>query len=175
MLFELWDVETGNVIGTFASEDDALGVVRELIELNGVSYADALDLGRIDGDGHSTPIATGQALANRVGIGSLDDRPTRRLNRQQPIREPCTSINVVADPIHGSRVTEMHRYSIQIAWSDQNQLYVVSLPEWGDVVHTHGHTYHEALERGQELIEALIAARQQRGEALPEPRAFVSV
>lgn len=60
-------------------------------------------------------------------------------------------------------------YSIIIQWSDEDQAYIVSLPEWGDLVHTHGDTYVEALERGQELLEALIASRQEHGEPLPSP------
>lgn len=69
-------------------------------------------------------------------------------------------------------MNERRRFSIHIAWSDQDQLYVVNLPEWGDLIHTHGQTHDEALERGQELIEDLDLARQQSGEALPEPRVF---
>ncbi len=71
-------------------------------------------------------------------------------------------------------MTEQLRYSITIEWSDEDRVYVVSLPEWGDLVHTHGATHEEALERGKELIEELIACRQERGEALPRPRVFAS-
>ncbi len=59
-----------------------------------------------------------------------------------------------------------------IEWSDQDRVYVVSLPEWGDLAHTHGDTYEEALQNGKELIGALRASRQQRGEPLPEPHMF---
>src|SRR5438876_11222589 len=38
------------------------------------------------------------------------------------------------------------------AW-DEDEAYVVSLPDSGDLVHTHGATYEEALQRGKELIE----------------------
>jgi hypothetical protein len=65
-MFDLWDVETGNLIGTFASEAEALAIIRQLIELNGIGHADALDLGRIDSDGTSTSAATGYALAERA-------------------------------------------------------------------------------------------------------------
>ena len=51
----------------------------------------------------------------------------------------------------------------------------MSLPEWGDLVHAHGTTYEEALERGKELIEGLIVARQERGEPLPRHRVFAGV
>lgn len=66
------------------------------------------------------------------------------------------------------------RYSIVIQWSDEDQVYIASLPEWGDLMHTHGETYEEALQRGRELIDLLIASRRANGEALPEPRVFAT-
>jgi predicted RNase H-like HicB family nuclease len=48
------------------------------------------------------------------------------------------------------------------------------LPEWGDLVHTHGDTYEDALKNGQELLQGLIDARQRHGEPLPEPRVYAS-
>ena len=66
-------------------------------------------------------------------------------------------------------------YSMVIEWSAEDEVYVVSLPEWGDLVHTHGETYEDALQKGKELIEGLVAAREQRGEPLPAPRVFASV
>jgi antitoxin HicB len=67
------------------------------------------------------------------------------------------------------------RYSMVIEWSDDDQIFVVSLPEWGNLVHTHGTTYEEALQQGKDLIEALIASREASGELLPDPRVFASV
>ena len=49
---------------------------------------------------------------------------------------------------------EAQRYSMVIEWSDEDDAYIVSLPEWGDLVHTHGETYAEAVARGKELLEA---------------------
>ena len=69
-------------------------------------------------------------------------------------------------------MNDQMRYSMVIRWSNEDQKYVVSLPEWGDLVHTHGDTYEEALERGKELIDGLVASRQARGEPLPEPHVF---
>jgi predicted RNase H-like HicB family nuclease len=57
-------------------------------------------------------------------------------------------------------MSESFRYSMVIEWSDEDSVFVVSLPEWGDLVHTHGATYEEALQRGKELIEDLIETRQ---------------
>ena len=64
------------------------------------------------------------------------------------------------------------RYSMVIQWSDEGRVYIVSLPEWGDFVHTHGDTYEEVFHRGKELIDALTISRRDRGEPLPEPRVF---
>ena len=38
-------------------------------------------------------------------------------------------------------MSEQLRYSMVIEWSDDDQVYIASLPEWGDLVHTHGTTY----------------------------------
>ena len=62
-----------------------------------------------------------------------------------------------------------------IQWSDQDGVYVVSLPEWGDSIHTHGATYAEAAEMGAELLALLIATTRRRGEPLPSPVLFGSV
>ena len=72
-------------------------------------------------------------------------------------------------------MSDLLRYSMVIEWSDEDQVFVVSLPEWGDLVHTHGTTYEEALQRGKELIEGLVVVRQERGEPLPRPRMFAGV
>jgi predicted RNase H-like HicB family nuclease len=66
-------------------------------------------------------------------------------------------------------------YSMVIEWSDEDDAYVASLPEWGDLVHTHGDSYKEVLRNGCELVEGLVAVRQARGETLPEPRVFAAV
>lgn len=61
VVYDLWDIETGNIIGTFESEGEALRLVRELVDVNGHQYADALDLGWIDGE-ETGSIAGGAAL-----------------------------------------------------------------------------------------------------------------
>jgi len=65
-------------------------------------------------------------------------------------------------------------YSIVIEWSNEDQLYVVSLPEWGDLIHTHGATYEEAARNGASLIEELVASRRERGQPLPQPRVYAN-
>lgn len=64
------------------------------------------------------------------------------------------------------------RYSILIQWSDEDQKYIASLPEFGPYAHTHGETYEEAFQNAQEVLELLIEDYQAREETLPEPTAF---
>ena len=62
-----------------------------------------------------------------------------------------------------------HQYSIIIQWSDEDQKYIVSLPEFGPYAHTHGNSYEEALKNGQEVLELLIEDYQARNKPLPKP------
>lgn len=64
------------------------------------------------------------------------------------------------------------RYTIIIQWSDEDQCYIVSLPEWGEFCHTHGETYNEALTHAQEVLALLIESAVGQGESLPEPNVF---
>ncbi|NES17565.1 MAG: type II toxin-antitoxin system HicB family antitoxin [Symploca sp. SIO3E6] len=63
-------------------------------------------------------------------------------------------------------------YTIIIQWSEEDQCYVVSLPEWGEFCHTHGDTYEEALKNAQEVLELLIETTLEEGNPLPEPKLF---
>jgi predicted RNase H-like HicB family nuclease len=63
------------------------------------------------------------------------------------------------------------RYSMLIQWSDEDQAYLVLLPEWKDRVLgpvTHGATYEEAVAHGKDALTALIASARRHGETLPE-------
>ena len=64
------------------------------------------------------------------------------------------------------------KYSITIQWSEEDQCYVVSLPEWGEYCHTHGDTYEEALKNAQEVLELLIESALNNNEPLPKPNLF---
>ena len=61
------------------------------------------------------------------------------------------------------------RYSIMIQWSDEDQKYIVSLPEFGPYAHTHGDTYEEAAKNAQEVLELLIETYEEQGRSLPTP------
>ncbi|MFB6277505.1 MAG: type II toxin-antitoxin system HicB family antitoxin [Halothece sp.] len=61
------------------------------------------------------------------------------------------------------------KYSIFIQWSEEDQAYIASLPEWGEYARTHGETYEEALNKAKEVLADLIYGYQQKGKSLPEP------
>ncbi len=64
------------------------------------------------------------------------------------------------------------KYTIVIQWSEEDQCYVVLLPEFTDIMQpcTHGETYEEALKNAQEVLEMLIESSLADGESLPEPK-----
>lgn len=62
-----------------------------------------------------------------------------------------------------------------IEWSDEDQTYVVSFPEWeqaGLIGHTHGDTYAEAVQKGEEMLRFLVESAEAEGDPIPEPRQF---
>ena len=66
----------------------------------------------------------------------------------------------------------MSRYSMIIQWSDEDQLFLVTIPEFGDRVVmpcTHGNTREEAIRNGEEVIEMYLEAWLAEGESIPEP------
>ncbi len=61
-------------------------------------------------------------------------------------------------------------YTIVILWSDEDQCYLVHLPEFpNQKFHTHGDTYEEALKNAQEVLELLIEEYKEDGKTLPQP------
>ena len=68
-------------------------------------------------------------------------------------------------------------YAIVIEWSEPDQAYVVSLPEWADRYAqpvADGATYEEAARRGHNALDHLIQIAQEDGESLPAPRIFTA-
>ncbi|MFS8117296.1 MAG: type II toxin-antitoxin system HicB family antitoxin [Microcoleus sp.] len=63
-----------------------------------------------------------------------------------------------------------YRYTILIQWSEEDNCFVASLPEWRHFCHTHGDTYEQALKNAQEVLELLIESSEEEGKALPEPQ-----
>ena len=69
-------------------------------------------------------------------------------------------------------MTDTPRYSMLIEWSERDQAFIVSLPEWGNGAKTHGVTYAEAVAHGQEVLELLIETQRATGWPLPPPRMY---
>jgi predicted RNase H-like HicB family nuclease len=73
-------------------------------------------------------------------------------------------------------VMERLRYSMVIQWSNEDQAYLVSLPEWeGRTANpvTHGDTYDEAARNGIDAITALTEWAVEKGVPLPAPNVLV--
>lgn len=62
-------------------------------------------------------------------------------------------------------------YSIVIQWSEKDNCFVATLPEWSDH-NTQGNSYEEALANAREEIELMIKSSMAQGELLPEPETF---
>jgi hypothetical protein len=78
--FELWNSESGNLVGSFATEAMALAAIREAIRRNGEGYGELLVLGSEDSRGNSKVIASGRQLVDRVV-----DRDVRHVNHEPRI------------------------------------------------------------------------------------------
>jgi predicted RNase H-like HicB family nuclease len=67
----------------------------------------------------------------------------------------------------------MNQYSMTIQWSNEDQLFLVTIPEFAELVVmpcTHGKTRDKAIHNGEEVIEMYLDAWQAEGESIPEPR-----
>jgi antitoxin HicB len=69
------------------------------------------------------------------------------------------------------------RYSMTIQWSEVDQVFVVTIPEFADRVAmpcTEGNTYEEAVRSAQEVVETFIEIWQERGEPIPSPQGLMA-
>lgn len=64
---------------------------------------------------------------------------------------------------------KVRRYAMVIEWSDEDQLFLVSLPDFPGA-HTHGRTRAEAAEMGEEVIALLLD-----GETNPPAARFTAM
>jgi len=65
-------------------------------------------------------------------------------------------------------------YIIVIQWSDEDNCYLVHLPDFpSQPFHTHGDTYEDALQNAVEVLELLVEEYQLDGKSLPEPKTLV--
>jgi predicted RNase H-like HicB family nuclease len=71
----------------------------------------------------------------------------------------------VTDPLDPDP-EKVRRYAMVIEWSDDDQLFLVSIPDFPGA-HTHGRTRAEAAAMGEEILALLL-----HGEANPPPARF---
>jgi predicted RNase H-like HicB family nuclease len=64
------------------------------------------------------------------------------------------------------------QYSMVIRWSEEDQVFVASFPEFGEYAQTHGATYEEAARNGREVLELLLESFQVEGQPLPAPHFY---
>lgn len=74
MTYELWDLESRNLVESFATEDEALTAVCELVELDAAAYAASLALAGRRTNGEAVWLAQGQDLSRRASSAA---RPLR--------------------------------------------------------------------------------------------------
>ena len=70
----------------------------------------------------------------------------------------------------------MNKYSISLQWSEEDQLFLVTIPEFSDRVImpcTHGKTRAEAIRNAEEVIEMYLEAWQSEGETIPQPKTLL--
>lgn len=80
----------------------------------------------------------------------------------------------MADHIDDSNTTDnetlrVHRYAMVIEWSDEDHVFLVSIPDFPGV-HTHGRTRAEAAAMGEEVIALLL-----QEDANPPPARFTAM
>jgi len=67
----------------------------------------------------------------------------------------------------------MSQYSMMIQWSKEDQLFLVTIPEFEDRVVmpcTHGITREEAIRNGEDMIDMYLEAWKAENEAIPQPK-----
>jgi hypothetical protein len=74
MIYELWDIETNNLVGDYESQDAALHVIRNAIATHGRDAVRRLALTTEDDLGETLPVAHGESLIQLA----LRDNPLAR-------------------------------------------------------------------------------------------------
>ena len=85
--FALWDLETGNLVGAYDSEEAALAVVRRCITDYGQGSVEALGLAR-ESRGRTRSIAAGAALATRA-LAASTEATGPAMPPVQPVSRPA--------------------------------------------------------------------------------------
>lgn len=76
MMYELMDLDSASLIGTYATEAEALAVVRRALRAHGMAVVSNLALGLLNEDGEGEQVAAGEELAARA-LTANPDHQTR--------------------------------------------------------------------------------------------------
>ena len=75
MAFEVWNLATGNAIAEYATEADALALIRRTAEEHGRQEVAAWALTEVDDRDEERRVAEGEALVDRAFAMTADRRP----------------------------------------------------------------------------------------------------
>ena len=64
-----------------------------------------------------------------------------------------------------------NNYSIVIQWSQKDNCFVATLPEWNNL-NTSGNSYEQALDNAKKLLSSSIESSISQGQSLPEAKTF---
>ncbi len=62
---------------------------------------------------------------------------------------------------------------MDIQWDEEDQIYIVTVPELPGC-RTHGKTYEEAVQQGQDAIDSWIMVAEELGRPIPTPRLWTN-
>ncbi len=79
----------------------------------------------------------------------------------------------MSDQRVADELAAIRRYSLTIEWSDEDGLYVVTVPELPGCM-THGVTHEAAVRQGEDAIATWLATARRFGDPIPPPRVFAA-
>lgn len=86
--YELWDLETRNLLGTYDTKEAALAVVRGAIRAHGPGIAETLFLGYETSSGHTIPVAQARSLIELAGATQNGGSSAGWMSPESPARVP---------------------------------------------------------------------------------------
>ena len=69
--------------------------------------------------------------------------------------------------------SNLKHYSMHIQRSDEDQVYIVTVPELPGC-RTHGDTYEQAVQQGQDVIESWIMLAKELNRPVPPPEVYAA-
>lgn len=119
----------------------------------------------------------GNSLVGSFGVETscVSENPDRHVGRALGRR--CETLSGARDPQcveidegTGSNDNAL-RYSMRIQWSEEDQAYIVDVPELPGCT-THGASYEEAVTRAQDAMRAWIDGHRAAGYPIPLPQVY---